>query len=410
MSLLSRLTGQRTASSAVTVVTGASALGQLSLAAAIPVVAHVYDAASVGGFAVYLAYCQIIAIVVSARLEQSLPRVAHSDRFAVLLLSVAPGSVLGISCIVAVQILTPGLDAVTASALAVISTVWYNASSQCALGFRRYRQVAAMRLVNGVATASLQILGGFIAPTAAMLLLTYAAGTILAALCGVVSILESWKRRALDRDRLRSEKLGLFAGSVGVSALLSNFSLSLPVIAFSAMFGNQTVGAFYFARKILMVPTQLIASSVNDVTYSLVARATPGELRPKVYGWLASLKKASLVATAVGLIAAPVAELLIPDRYPYLWQVIVLLCFPSATQLVGTSLANVLLALRAEKIRLLWNVRRIIGLASIFCVCAVASAPYLITVAIMASYLCVNYLSLLHLTIRRVEQSVESAA
>lgn len=396
---------------AFSVVTAGSALGQLFLALSIPFVARLYTSSEVGEFALALSYAQLIAIALSGRLEQSLPRLAPAARWAGFRLALAPTLLLVPLAVAAAWVGGGDVGRFVLGAVPLAaSIVVYNILSLCVLSQQLFTLIATMRLVNGLMTAVLQVAGGFVHPTTPMLIATYALGNVCACLLAVPAVVRMVRGRGTDSLRTvwKRERLGRFGVSVGGSALMSNFSLSLPVIAFSALYGNSLVGSFYLARKVLMIPTQLVATTVSDVSYSMIAQLTFAEIRPVVRRWLSGLRKVGLLTVAIGVVAAPVADLVVGDGYDYLWQVVLMLTIASAAQLVATSLSNVLLALHEERLRFLWNVSRLFGLGLLFGLCWALSIPYLWAVGLMSAYLTVNYGSLLRITLRTLDRKAQA--
>ena len=351
----------------LSLVTAGSASGQFFLALSIPLVSRLYEPAEVGAFALALAFAQLAAIAVSGRIEQVLPRLGAGRRWQAFLTSASPMVVI-LPLVGGALALSGRISVHLALAMVVLtaSISLYNIVCLCVLSVQRYRLVATMRFVNGLLTAVLQVAGGLVASTSDMLIYTYSAGNVVAIVLSIAILRQMRRARSAESTRVvfRDERLGVFALSVGGSALMSSLSLALPVIAFSSIYGAAVVGSFFLARKLIMIPTQLVATTVSEVSYSVIARQTPTEIREHVLRWMRRLWMAAGATLVVGAIAAPAAELLMGNGYEYLWQVVLMLTIAAATQLVATSLSNVLLALHAERLRFVWNVGRLAALAA----------------------------------------------
>ena len=389
-------------------VAGGSAIGQLALAASLPFVARLYSPSSVGIFAVILAYSQVASIVVTGRLEVALPRLSAGRRWAAARMVLVVGGVLTPVAGLAVVTLAGRADvreAVLAGVL-VASLFLYNTGVFSLLAEERYSTVASLRIVNGVVTGAAQVAGGLVLPEVWVLLLTYALGNIAAILLALPSLARL--RRSRDATAasvvLREERLGRFAASVGPGAVMSNLGLALPLVGVSLLFGEAAAGSFWLARRLLMVPTQLVATSVSEVSYAMVARESVERISQLVTAWLRRSRLPALVLTVTGLVAAPVVPLVVGAGYVDIAWVVVLLTLPAVAQMIATSFSNILLALRMEVTRTLWNVGRLLGLLMVFAWALWVDAGFLEAVAVFAAYTALAYVVLLALTMRGIRQ------
>ena len=128
------------------------------------------------------------------------------------------------------------------------------------------------------------------------------------------------------------------------------------------------VGSFFLARRLLMLPTELIASTVSDVSYSLIATNSVEEIHEHVSSWLRKLWLLAALTLVAGVAAAPVASYVVGDQYEHVGIVVLLMAPTAAVQLVGTSMANVLLALHLERLRMALNVLKIVAICTVFVV------------------------------------------
>jgi len=397
---------------AFTSVAGGSALGQLALSASLPFVARLYPPASLGVFAVVLAFSQLASILVTGRLEVVLPRLSVGHRW------VAARAVL-----VAGLLLTPvaGLGVVAAAgrvdiregvmaALLVGALFLYNTGSFSLLAEERYRSVASLRLVNGVVTGIAQVVGGLLVPEVWVLLFTYALGNV----AGFVIAAPALARIRRQRDATsfapvnREERLGRFATSVGSGAVMSNLGSTLPMVGVSALFGDGAAGSFWLARRLLMVPTQLVAMSISEVSYAMVARQNISRISELVTSWLHKALWPTCALVVTGLLAAPVVPLVVGPGYVDITWVVALLTIPAVAQMIATSFSNILLALRMEMTRTVWNVLRLLGLLVVFIWAEQTDAGFLTAIAVFAMFTTAAFLTLLALTMRGLRRRGEA--
>jgi O-antigen/teichoic acid export membrane protein len=381
------------------------------MALSLPLVTALYEPKHVGDFALALVYAQIGAILVTGRLEQVLPRLDANERWTGLRVT----SLLAVAGLVAWGAVSTGLlgspERVALALLLLASVAANNVVGFVALAEQRFSQLARMRLANGVMTGLCHVVGGLIFPDAATLIIGYALGNLVAVAMAMstVGVVRRRSSRIGLRGLVATQSLGWFALTVGGAGVMSTAALALPVIALDRLYGPAVVGSFFIARKLLMVPTQLVASTASEVTYAMVATESPNVVRERVARWLRSLRVAALIIMALGAVLAPVVEVVVPSGYEALWQVTLLLTVPAAAQLLATSLSNILLAIHEERIRLMWNAGRLIGLVVLLALAGWADFYYVTTVAVLSGYLTVTYLVLLALTLRALNRKGAAA-
>jgi lipopolysaccharide exporter len=393
-------------------VAGGSALGQLALAASLPFVARLYSPASLGVFAVVLAFSQLASILVTGRLEVVLPRLRVGHRWAAARVVLTTGLLLTPLAGLGVFAAAGGADVREGvmAGLLVGALFLYNTGCFSLLAQERYRRVASVRLVNGAVTGLAQVIGGLLLPEVWVLLFTYALGNIAAFIIAAPSLARL--RRQRDATSVahiaREERLGRFVASVGSGAVLSNLGTTLPMVGVSALFGDGVAGSFWLARRLLMVPTQLVAMSISEVSYAMVARQSHARISQLVTSWLRQSRWPAYALVVVGLLAAPVVPMVVGPGYVDIAWVVALLTIPAVAQMIATSFSNILLALRMEVTRSVWNVLRLLGLLVVFLWAERTSAGFLTAVTVFAIFTTGAYLALLALTLRGLRRGGEA--
>ena len=393
-------------------VTAGTAMGQLALIAAVPLIARIYTPEDVGRFGVVLAAAQVITIAVSARLQQVLPRVDVELRWpisrALLIAAVVLGPIVAIGPLWLYGQLA--LPMALATGVLVISFGLFNILNFLVYSEQSFAVIGKMRLVNGGVTAAAQVFGGLISSTDECLVIAYGIGNLAACLLAVPCMLRI--RRASCRRSLRDisaqESLPKFAATVGTTALLSNLSLGIPLFGVAAIYGDSVAGSFFLARRLLVLPVQLISSTISDVSYAIVARKTPQQIQVHVRSWLKRLSMLAALVLVAGIVAGPFVSWLVGSDYTSVTAVVILMTFPTVAQLLGSSMANILLALNMELTRLFLNIVKIVLLAAILGIAALGDLSYLTCVACLAVALVAWYLALLITTLYGIARQVRS--
>ena len=168
------------------------------------------------------------------------------------------------------------------------------------------------------------------------------------------------------------------------------------------MFAPVYLASYFLVRRLLIFPTQVVAASVRDVSYGITAQEQPEQIRELAKPWLWKLRLSSIAVFALAVLLIPFREYIFGDQYIMLPQLLLLLGIVAATQLLGTSMSSLLLALKAEHIRLRWNIERLIVLAllSVWAIVTEQQFPFLIMILTATQSLL--YLRLYLLTLRQI--------
>lgn len=333
-----------------------------------------------------LAFGQVGAILLTGQLEQMLPKVADAYKWPIARCLIC--SVLALSwplSVVGNLLLFRSVTAaqVVVSGILLASIALYSVANMVALSHRDFRVVAKIRMTNAICTAAAIGVGGLVGPSSNVLTLAYGTGS-------AASIV--WALPLLQRTRaassllpilavLRSTSAAKFVGTVGGSAGLASATLAMPVWALGIGFSEAIAGSFFLARRILSVPTQLLAVTVNEVSYAVLAKSSATQVESHFIAWMKRLKWVALAVAGAGLIAGPLLELILEDDYVSLRNVVWLLTIASVAQFLGVSLGNLVLVLNAEHVRLRWSAIRFTTLGLTLALCLGLGASYLVTVA-----------------------------
>lgn len=379
--------------------------GQLILAGTLPIAARLYGAYAVGVFAALLTLGQMGAILATGRLEQALPRLALGRRPIVVRLIVGLATIG--SLIIGPTIALYGSGAtytvVAATTFLVFSLCIYGVANMHLLSRGDFNGVARLRVVNAVGSAAFQLVGGVLAPSAGVLLGTYALGNFLAAL---VALMGTDPFGGGDRvsmaDVSREESLPWFAATVGGSAFLTSFTLGLPVLALTYLYGEEVAASYFLVRRLLGVPTQLVSSTVNEVSYALMVKMSNVEISTYVTRWLRRLLVGAGAIVAIACVGALPMEWVLGEGYVAVGLIALIQAPAAAAQLLSTSLSNVLLVLRAEHVRLFVNIVRCAALAGAVVVVGASGVGYVGGVAILSLVTVLGLVGMLWATLHLV--------
>ena len=272
----------------VTLASG-TAMGQLLLVLALPVLTRLYSPADYGALAVYSATLTVLLVLVSLRFEVAIP-LPEDDQVAGSLLALSLLSLAAVTLVVSVLVWLTG-DALVARAKvpALRPYLWlipiglagggaFQALSYWAIRRRAFGRIARAKVSQGVGQVATQIGLGLAGAGAPGLLVGDVIGRVAGG--GGVTLLALRDRAfaqvtpaSLVAAAARYRRFPLLMTGSG---LLNVGSLQLPSILFAAGFGAAAAGLYALSYKMLVLPTMLVAQAVGQVFLSRAA-AVAGE-------------------------------------------------------------------------------------------------------------------------------------
>jgi O-antigen/teichoic acid export membrane protein len=274
----------------VTLASG-TAIAQLLLILATPVLTRIYTPADYGTLAVYSSILTVLLVLASLRYEAAVPLPEDED-VAGSLLALTLLLLAGIVVVVALVVWLLG-DAFVrrANVLALGPYLWllpvglfgagaYQALSYWAVRRRAFGRIARTKLSQGTGQVVAQVGLGLAGAGAPGLLVGDVIGRVAGG--GGLAILAF-----RDRPFARVTGASLAAAAARYrrfpllttwSGLLNVGSLQLPSILFSAGFGAAAAGLYALSYKMLVLPTMLVAQAVGQV---FLARAATLSREPE---------------------------------------------------------------------------------------------------------------------------------
>jgi lipopolysaccharide exporter len=271
-----------------------TAMGQVLLVLAVPVLARLYTPADYGVLAVYSSTVAVLVVLASLRYEAAIP-LPRDETEARSLLVLALGILSVLVALVSLLVWLLGdwfVSAVNAPRLrpylwlipvGFFGAGLYQALSYWAVRHREFRRVARSKLSQGAGQALTQIglgLGGLGA-------LGLLAGDVVGRVAGAGGLaIAAWRAKGpsgVSRATVRemAARYRRFPLLTTWSGLFNIGSLQLPAIVFSAAFGTAAAGLYALSYKTLVLPTMLVAQAVGQVFLSRAATlaAEPARLR-----------------------------------------------------------------------------------------------------------------------------------
>lgn len=319
----------------VATVSGGTAVAQLILLAATPLITRVYGPAEFGGFGVFLSIVMLIGAVGALGYDRAIP-LPEDDRDAmaallVALLAAFAGALLITSIVLVIPFAAPFLakDWPEAELLWLIPIAVFVQAATLSLQYwfirrKKYRPLPVSRMATNGGVVVGQLLLGLAAATA----LDLALGQVFGLLLGLGLLIYFCRSSipihelAAARTRVRSAAARYLRFPLFVlpALFLNRGAFYVPTILVGALYGIEAAGLFALSQRLVGAPVELMKQGVSQVLYgesSERARNDPLDLRRQ---FQALTRVLLILGTAVGIGVAVGAEFLIVPILGAEWE------------------------------------------------------------------------------------------
>lgn len=316
-------------------IAGGTAVAQLILLAATPVITRIFTPAEFGAFGIFLSVTMLLGAVGSLGYDRAVP-LPETERDAVATLMVAflCGALSGLLTL-AVLLVLPRLlpagstagwlggDMLWLAPPAIVLQAWTLGLQYWFIRRKHYRALPTTRIATNVGVVIGQIGLGLINASRYSLALGQVLGTTLGAvmlgLMGRAALREVNLREAAVRIRAMTLRYVRFPAFVLPSLFLNRGAFYIPTILVGALYGVEAAGFFALSQRLVGAPVEWMKQGVSQVLYgesSERARNNPAELLVQFHAVTRILLIAG-TAAAIGIAIA--AEFLIAPVFGERW-------------------------------------------------------------------------------------------
>ncbi len=279
----SRVPGGMFGRSVVTLASG-TAMAQLLLAIAMPVLTRLYTPTDYGSLAVYASTLTVLLVIASLRYEVAIP-LPEDESTAASLLVLTFALLTGMTTILSLVIWLGGDAFVTTLKVPALRPyLWlmpvgffgagtYQALSYWAIRRSAFTRIARTKLSQGVGQVVTQVALGIARAGAPGLLIGDVIGRVAGGGGLALLAMRDHPARLVSRASLiaAARRYQRFPLLTTWSGLLNIGSLQLPSLMFAASFGAAAAGLYALSYKMLVLPTMLVGQAVGQVFLSRAA-------------------------------------------------------------------------------------------------------------------------------------------
>lgn len=394
----------RIARALISLVSG-SAVGQLILIAATPLLSRLYGPSDFGAFSTLTAVVAIIGPVAALQFDSGVILPKSRDEAAYLvrlaILSSLVTSLATAACIWGLTLggLVTGWSTIPFAPLwagaLVLATSVFTVLTQAALRKQDYRVIAVRGPIQSTGVALGQLGLAFVVPSAVGLL----GGFLFGRLLGFVPLARA------GGDLLRRPEAGSLRATARTywrlpallmpASLVNSVGSQLPLLLIAAGFGDHIAGEFGMAQRLVGVPVALIGASVAQLVGSELARlmreALPGARRLYLRS-SAGLLAAAVVLGAIIVIAAPLAlPFFLGPEWATTGYIAQAVAISAMAALIGSPLSQAYTVYQSRA-TIVVDILRVALLLGAWAVCAISAlgpvgASWLLAAAQLAGYI-----------------------
>jgi O-antigen/teichoic acid export membrane protein len=331
-----------------------------------------YSAEEFGEFATLTAVAILLGNFATLRMEAAIP-VAEDNEVAAL-------ARLGFYCTVVVatafaltwaalelvfDILLLGQPFATfglATTLSALAIAWANVMTRLHVRDSRYTSIGVQNAVQGIAQAASQVALGALVHIFNGMLYGLLIGRAVGLATHSRTVASYWRRQprlALRQVAIRYKRDALVSSW---SATLGSAGLHVPVIIIGVAFSAGSLGIVALAQRVLALPVQLIAQSVENVVQGDVGAAVRARNRrvlPEIKRILVPITFVVLVPACVSIPVAPwFFAAVFGDAWAEAGTIYQILVIPTALQILAFPLGAVLPTIGLHGRRAAWDVMR----------------------------------------------------
>jgi len=397
----------------VLVIASGSALGQLLVLAASPVLTRLYTPEQFGVLGVYVASIVLLSGLSTLRYEMAIP-IPKDDDTAKHLLQLALGLSLGFTIALGLVLFLAGdtlfkwLKWETLAPYAAFLPLGtfliasYQSLTYWAIRKGHYRTIAATRLWQGLGNVTTQLMFGLAGAGTFGLL----AGDVVGRSAGITQLarnvpgLFQWPNiRALFATARRYKKFPIW--STG-STLINRLGLQLPQLFMAAAFGPREAGWYLLTQRVLGMPINVVGQAVAQVFVNRIAEIRREQPDRAAAFYLNILSRMALIGGlpifVLGLVLGEAFGWLFGKEWKMAGQMVQILAPMFAVQWTFSPTSQMLVIFERQELQFIWDIFRLslIILAFTYVQWAnmnILEATIAVSIAMTFSYLALGIIS-----------------
>lgn len=357
----------------ITLMTG-TALAQALPIAITPILTRMYTPDEFGVFAIYIAICSILAVLVTGRYELAIIVPEH-DEDAVNIMALSIGLSFIISFFLLIAVLLAGTEIARllgsdniASWLYFIPLTTlimgcYQSLNYWANRRSHYKRMATSRVLQTASTSTIQLSTGFLKIGTLGLILGHFFGQLISVIFLVRSIFSQEKEQVSKINKRKiyevANRYNNFPKYLIVAHGFNTGSSQSPVLLLSSLFATSISGLYMLTNRVLSAPIALVASAIGEVFREQASKeyAQTGQCKAIYLQTIKKLTLLSFIPFAILFIfSEEIFSLVFGKEWVEAGVISKILMPVFFLRFISTPLSSMFMIAEAQKIDLYWQV------------------------------------------------------
>jgi lipopolysaccharide exporter len=278
--------------SVITVGSG-TVIGQLASVALSPLLTRIYDPVAFGMFGIFTSIIGPISAVCCLKFDSAIVLerkdsdaidVAKLSLICAFMISVLTSAIISGTYIIGHMAWSPivAISLILCAPLSIMISAGTYVGAGFSARYEDYKSLSKYQYFRSIGTVIFQALLGAISGLGIFLVLGQIGGQLAGIRCLRQNLRQVFtrpmvlKRSSLWQVAKRHRAFALYGAP---QAVINTFSTSIPMLLLAGLFGQEEVGLFWLAFRMLMLPSQIIAESIRSVLYrrltSLLHQGSP---------------------------------------------------------------------------------------------------------------------------------------
>lgn len=393
----------------ITLMTG-TLMGQLLIILTLPVITRLYSPEQFGEYSNMVAIISILGVITTLRYDIAMAITdKREERNNLLYLSLILNLVISIFILIVLSLLSMFFKAFSIVEITyifistfVLGLVQIFTSYNSSLG--NFKKISFTKFSQSLIQVLVQLMGILTKNNMVFLFLGYllgrSNGLFILYKSGEKSI--KWNEFSVNKIRMLSKKYKNYPFYGLPSSLLNAFSSNIIVILTLFIFGGYYAGIYGFIIRMTSAPLQLISKSYNNALFKLAHENNINQFKKVYFITSTSIFSLFLIVIVVYFnIEINLFQIVFGDQWKGVNEVFMPLLILTAFQYSIIPVTELLTILNKQKLRLFWDIIKIILIVGLFIYTFYNNVPFKIFIYIFSVISIVLYI-ILHTMIIKV--------
>ena len=268
------------------ILTLATFLAQIIAIVFSPVLSRIFTPDNFGELGKIVAYCSIFVGIASLKYELAI--VLSKSSFETKQLIKVSHALIFVFSVISIPIYAVIYnDSNIYILLSILVIIYFNSVYNLIINiytrYKKFKSIAALKLINKAATVGTQIGLGVFGMGTFGLILGQIMGLFLTLIYSSIKSLKTFRkviffdRKSYDEAKPFIKKHYRFPAFTAPQNFLNSLSQNAPILLLDGFFGETVIGLYWFAYRIIQMPIVFVSNSIRQTFYQKASITNPGK-------------------------------------------------------------------------------------------------------------------------------------